>query len=164
MRTWFGHGSNVHTTCYNRSMRLHDYAPRPAHLKWLLDSDLAIRWQVMRDLTGEATDAIASERSRVATEGWGAKLLAFQSPAGNWGGSPRGWRDDLPKEDRGLLITLYTLVVLKDLGLDPASKQARKMIDRVDKRLVFKPLNNRPFLHGETEPCIMCGSRKFRST
>jgi hypothetical protein len=53
-----------------------------------------------------------------------------------------------------LLITLYTLAVLKDLGLDPASKQARKMIDRVDKRLVFKPLNNRPFLHGETEPCI----------
>jgi hypothetical protein len=28
------------------------------------------------------------------------------------------------------------------------------MIDRVDKRLVFKPLNNRPFLNGETEPCI----------
>jgi hypothetical protein len=53
-----------------------------------------------------------------------------------------------------LLITLYTLVVLKDLGLDPASKQARKMIDRVDQRLVFKPLDNRPFLHGETEPCI----------
>jgi hypothetical protein len=33
---------------------------------------------------------------------------------------------------------------LKDLGLDPTSKQARKMIDRVDKRLVFKRLNNRP--------------------
>jgi hypothetical protein len=28
------------------------------------------------------------------------------------------------------------------------------MIDRVDEQLVFKPLNNRPFLHGETEPCI----------
>jgi hypothetical protein len=136
---------NLHATCYNRSMRLHDYAPRTAHLKWLLDSDPAIRWQVMRDLTGEAPDAIAAERSRVATEGWGSQLLARQSPAGNWGG---------PKEDRGLLITLYTLVVLKDLGLAPASKQARKMIDRVDKRLVFKPLNNRPFLHGETEPCI----------
>jgi hypothetical protein len=53
-----------------------------------------------------------------------------------------------------LLITLYILVVLKELGLDPASKQARKMIDRVDRRLVFKRLNNRPFLHGETEPCI----------
>jgi hypothetical protein len=45
-------------------------------------------------------------------------------------------------------------VVLKDLGLDPDSNQARKMIDRVDKRLVFKPLNNRPYLDGETEPCI----------
>ncbi|PYT24039.1 MAG: hypothetical protein DMG58_26735 [Acidobacteria bacterium] len=126
-------------------MRLRDYAPRPAHIKWLLNSDPAIRWQVMRDLTGESPGAIADERSRVATEGWGAQLLALQSPAGNWGG---------PQEDRGLLITLYTLVVLKDLGLDPASKQARKMIDRVDKRLVFKQLNHRPYLHGETEPCI----------
>ena len=135
-------------------MRPRDYAPRPAHLKWLLDSDPAIRWQVMRDLTGETTDTIAAERSRVATEGWGAHLLARQSPAGHWGGGPPGWRDDLPKEDRGLLITLYALAVLKDLGLDPAGKQARKMIDRVDKRLVFKRLNNRPFLDGETEACI----------
>jgi len=126
-------------------MRLRDYGPRPAHLKWLLDADPAIRWQVMRDLTGEAPNAIAAERSRVATEGWGAQLLSLQSPAGNWGG---------PKEDRGLLLTFYTLVVLKDLGLDPASKEARKMIDRVDKRLVFKWHNNRPFLHGESEPCI----------
>jgi len=135
-------------------MRLHDYAPRPAHIKWLLNSDPAIRWQVMRDLTGEAPGEIAAERSRVATEGWGAQLLALQSPAGNWGGSPRGWRNDLPKEDRNLLITIYTLAVLMSLGLDSASKEARKMIDRIDKGLVFKRLNNRPYLHGETEPCI----------
>jgi hypothetical protein len=135
-------------------MRLRDDVPRPAHLKRLLDSDPAIRWQVMRDLTGEASDAIAAERSRVATEGWGAQLLTVQSPAGMWGGSPRGWRDDLPKEDRDLLITVYALVVLKDLGLDPASKEARKMIGRVDQRVVFRRLSNRPFLHGETEPCI----------
>jgi hypothetical protein len=126
-------------------MRLDDYSPRPAHLKWLLDSDPAIRWQVMRDLTPRAPQAVAAERSRVATEGWGAQLLARQSPAGNWGGR---------NEDRGLLTTLYSLVVLMDLGLDPTSKPARRMIDRVDKRLVFKPLHNRPFLHGETEPCI----------
>ncbi len=135
-------------------MRLPDYAPRPAHLKWLLDSDPAIRWQVMRDLTDEAPDAIAAERARVATEGWGAQLLASQTPAGHWGGGPRGWRDDLPEDDRRLLITLYALAVLKDLGLDPASGEARQMIDRVDERLVFRRLNNRPFLHGETEPCI----------
>ncbi len=123
-------------------MDAHDYAPRPAHIKWLLDSDPAIRWQVMRDLTDAAPEAIAIERSRVATEGWGARLLAAQSPSGSW----RGGQWDL--------ITLWSLVVLKDLGLDPASQQARRMIDRVDKGLVFKPLNNRPFLHGETEPCI----------
>ena len=124
-------------------MKLHDYAPRPAHLRWLLDSDPTIRWQVMRDLTGEASNAIAAERARIATEGWGAQLLAAQSPGGGWGGGSK-WD----------LIALWSLVVLKDLGLDPASKEARQMIDRVDKKLVFKPLNNRPYLHGETEPCI----------
>jgi hypothetical protein len=135
-------------------MRLQDYAPRPAHLKWLLDSDPAIRWQVMRDLTGEVPSVVAAERSRVATEGWGAELLSRQSAGGDWGNGPRGWRDDLPKEDRGLLIALYSLSVLMDMGLDPASKQAREMIDRVDKRLVFKRLNDQRFLNGETEPCI----------
>ena len=126
-------------------MRQHNYPLRPAQLKWLLNADPAIRWQVLRDLTDEPPNAIAAERSRIATEGWGAQLLARQSRAGNWGG---------PNEDRGLLTTLYSLVVLMDLGLDPASQPARKMIQRVDKHLVFKPLNNRPFLHGETEPCI----------
>ena len=99
----------------------------------------------MRDLTDEAPSTIAAERSRIATEGWGARLLALQSPTGNWGG---------PNEDPGLLFTFYTLVVLKDLGLDPASKQARTMIDRVDKNLIFKWHSNRRFFHGETEPCI----------
>jgi hypothetical protein len=125
-------------------MRLDNYAPRPAHLKWLLDSDPSIRWQVMRDLTDEAPDTIAAERSRVATEGWGAQLLAAQSPAGRWGGR---------KEDLRLLVTFNTLVVLKDLGLDPAGKPARKMIERIGK-LVFQEHGNRPFLDGETEPCI----------
>src|SRR6202167_5011842 len=124
-------------------MRLLDYAPRPAHIKWLLDSDPAIRWQVMRDLAGEASPAIPARRSRAATEGVGPPLLARQSPAGDWGGG-RHWD----------LIALWSLVVLKDLGLDPASKQARRMIGRVDKGLVYRPLNDRPFLHGETEPCI----------
>jgi hypothetical protein len=138
-----GNSEDSHLTCYKRRMRLQHYAPRPAHLKWLLDSDPGIRWQVMRDLTVAAPEAIAAERSRVATEGWGAQLLAHQSAEGHWGGGPK-WD----------LITLYSLITLMDLGLDPASKQARKMIERVDKRLVFKPLNNRPYLHGETEPCI----------
>src|SRR5260370_8778187 len=45
-------------------------------------------------------------------------------------------------------------MALRAGGPAPASKQARKMIDRIDKRLVFKWLNNRPYFHGETEPWI----------
>jgi hypothetical protein len=109
----------------------------------------------MRDLTGATPTEIAFERSRVATEGWGAQLLAFQAPDGSWGGPElASFRPDLPADLRLMLFTFYTLVVLMDLGLDPSSKQARRMIDRVRKRLLFKRLNNRPFLHGETEPCI----------
>jgi hypothetical protein len=125
-------------------MRQPDYRPRPAHIKWLLNSDSAIRWQVMRDLTNEAPKAVAVERSRVATEGWGAQLLARQSPSGKWGGR---------KENPGLLTTFNTLVVLMELGLDPTSRQARRMTTRVE-RLRFQWHNDRPFFEGETEPCI----------
>jgi len=125
-------------------MRFDDYAPRPAHLNWLLDSDPAIRWQVMQDLMDEAPEVVAAERARIATEGCGAKLLARQSRSGRWGG---------PRENVGLLITFYTLVVLMDLGLYPDSKQARRMVSRVE-QLRFKWHSNRPFFHGETEPCI----------
>jgi hypothetical protein len=51
------------------------------------------------------------------------------------------------------MITLYALVVLKDLGLDPASKEARNMTRRVES-LIFRWHGNRPFFTGETEPCI----------
>jgi hypothetical protein len=44
-------------------------------VEWLLDSDPSIRWQVMRDLTDEPDDVVAAERSRVASEGWGVRLL-----------------------------------------------------------------------------------------
>lgn len=125
-------------------MRPHGYALRPTRRKWLLDSDPAIRWQVMRDLTDEGSSTVAAERTRIATEGWGAQLLACQSRGGRWGGA---------KENQGLLITFNSLVVLMNLGLDPASKQARKMAARAEK-LRFKWHNNRYFFDGETEPCI----------
>jgi len=124
-------------------MHLRDYTPRPTHMRWLLDSDPAIRWQVMQDLAGESHETVAAERSRVATEGWGAELLARQSATGDWGGGSQ-WD----------LIAVWSLIVLKDLGLDPASAQARQMIRRVEAGLIYKHLNNRPFLEGETEPCI----------
>ena len=124
-------------------MRLQDYTPRTAHLKWLLDSDPAIRWQVMRDLADGSPGIIAPERSRIATEGWGAQLLARQSRKGKWGAN----------EDQGLLTTLNSMVLLMNLGLVPSSQQAAAMVSRVAK-LRFKWHNDRPFFKGETEPCI----------
>src|SRR6266571_4572561 len=53
-------------------------------IDWLLDSDSSIRWQVMRDLTDAPADEVAAERARVATEGWGARLLGLQDSDGGW--------------------------------------------------------------------------------
>ena len=82
-------------------------------IDWLLDSDPAIRWQVMRDLTHEPADVVAAERSRVATEGWGARLLALQAPDGQWGGEP--WSQDHTD-------TFHVLELLRLFGLDPGER------------------------------------------
>jgi hypothetical protein len=79
-------------------------------IDWLLDSDPSIRWQVMRDLTHEQADVIAAERSRIATEGWGARLLALQAPDGLWAGRP--WSPDWTD-------TFHSLELLRRMGLDP---------------------------------------------
>jgi len=86
-------------------------------IDWLLDSDPSIRWQVMRDLTHEQADVIAAERARIATEGWGARLLALQAPDGLWGGT--AWSHDWTD-------TFHVLELLRRFGLDPGSEQARR--------------------------------------
>ena len=61
---------------------------------WLLDTDPSIRWQVMRDLTDTPAEIVAAERSRVAVDGWGAKLLGLQAQGGQWGAADdEGWRN-----------------------------------------------------------------------
>ena len=67
--------------------------PESPIIRWLLDSDPSIRWQVMRDLTSAPTGEVAAERARVATQGPGARLLSLQAPDGRWGGEAwnRGW-------------------------------------------------------------------------
>ena len=57
---------------------------RMSVIEWLLDSDPSIRWQVMRDLLAESDATVARERSRVAAEGWGARLLDLQGSDGHW--------------------------------------------------------------------------------
>ncbi|HZG66671.1 MAG TPA: hypothetical protein VEZ12_07995, partial [Herpetosiphonaceae bacterium] len=60
--------------------------PSSSVIRWLLDSDPAIRWQVLRDLVHAPDAVVAAERARVATEGWGARLLALQGADGQWAG------------------------------------------------------------------------------
>ena len=119
-------------------------ASRTAVVKWLLDSDPAIRWQVMRDLTDEPPERVAGERARVGVEGWGAELLARQLPDGRWGEGPRAWEP-----------TLHTFQLLRQLGLDPASAPARAAVERIRARVTWGPWHgDSPFFEGESEPCI----------
>src|SRR3954465_15057923 len=53
-------------------------------VQWLLQGDPAIRWQVLRDLVNASEAEVATERARVAHEGWGARLLALRAPDGLW--------------------------------------------------------------------------------
>jgi hypothetical protein len=52
------------------------------------------------------------------------------------------------------MTTIYTLVLLKNLGADPNDPEVREAISRVKTRLTWRPLDNRPYFDGETEPCI----------
>jgi len=112
--------------------------------EWLLEGDPAIRWQVMQDLTNEPAERVAAERARVASEGWGARLLALQDVDGQWGGgaySPK-WTS-----------TTYTLLLLRHLGLDPQSDPARTAVGRVRERVVLGRLAW-PFFAYRGETCI----------
>ena len=119
-------------------------------MRWLLDSDPSIRWQVLRDLTGAPAEEVAAERARVATEGAGARLLALQAPDGRWGGAAwnRGWNS-----------TMHVLMLLREMGLDPTSDQAHRAVGLVRERVTWRgcgpqECDGNPFFTGEVEPCI----------
>ena len=116
-------------------------------IDWLLNSDPAIRWQAMRDLTDAPADQVAAERARVATEGWGARLLALRREDGLWhtGTSDSEWP------------SLLALSMLRDMGLDPSSEVARKAIRLVRDNATWHsrgPWHGNPVFAGEVEPCI----------
>ena len=77
----------------------------------------------MRDLIADSDPAVARERSRVAAEGWGPRLLDLQGSDGHWGGAafvPHAW-----------ISTQDTLQLLRDLGVDPTSDRVRSAIGQV---------------------------------
>src|SRR4051794_1910720 len=123
-------------------------------LDWLLDSDPAIRWQVLRDLTNASADDVAAERARVEHEGWGARLLALEDADGRWAGGacfPASYRGGGPGQP--WTATMHTLQTLQLLGLDPASESARRAIALVAENGRWEHAGQRYF-DGEVEPCI----------
>jgi len=122
---------------------------------WLLDSDPAIRWQVLRDLTDAPAEEVTAERNRVAHEGWGAALLTARDPDGQWlGGACFPGRGDPPEgDDQPWTSTLPVLLELRALGLDPASGVAREMTALVTANCRWEYDGSR-FFDGEVEECI----------
>ena len=130
---------------------------------WLLTGDPAIRWQVLRDLTGAPAEAVTAERARVENEGWGARLLALRDPDGQWDGGacfPRriadDWRAGIEpdfSDGQPWTSTLPTLMLLHDLGLDPACTAALQTIQLVAVNCRWEH-DGQPFFDGEVEACI----------
>ena len=91
-------------------------------IDWLLDGDPSIRWRMHRDLLGSSETTVRDERAKVATEGWGAKLISLQDPDGRWDGG-----DYTPK----WTSTTYTLLHLVWLGLPPRHPAALAGCERL---------------------------------
>src|SRR5580704_4554679 len=126
-------------------------------IEWLLDSDPAIRWQVLRDLINASPEAVAAERQRTTLEGWGARLLALQGEDGQWAGgacfpaNSLKWREE--NQGQPWTATLPTLQLLHDLGADPLSDRIRDATERVKANCRWEYAGE-PFFSGEAEPCI----------
>jgi hypothetical protein len=116
---------------------------------WLLDSDPAIRWQAMRDLTDASPEAVAAERARVSREGLGAEILACQGPDGPWHlvGAP-DWKP-----------TVYTMQLLRATGVDSDDPIVDSAVARLAAGFRWhEQLGGKPFFEGETEPCLNGGT------
>ena len=126
-------------------------------IDWLLDSDPAISWQAMRDLTDASPAAIAAERARVPREGIGAEILARQEEDGSW------HRGDAPV----WLPTLFTLLFLRATGVDCAEPAVESAVARLEAALRWNDAGSwdlrsaefggNQFFQGEVEPCINGG-------
>jgi hypothetical protein len=128
-------------------------------MEWLLNSDPALSWQTMRDLTDTSAAAMTSERARVSREGIGAEILRLQQAEGSWR------RDGAP----AWLTTLFTMQLLRVTGIDPATPAVELAVARLETGLRW---NNRggswdlrapetggnTFFDGEEEPCINGGA------
>ncbi len=134
-----------------------NYAPAMNVIDWLLDSDPAIRWQVMRDLLDAPAEAVAAERAKIAHEGWGARLLLLQRPDGTWAGGACFPADDdawrATGEGQPWVSTLPTLQLLCEIGIDPHDPIVSSAVREAGRASKWEHAGQ-AFFDGEVEPCI----------
>jgi hypothetical protein len=128
-----------------------------AVIAWLLDSDPSIRWQVMWDLLDAPEPEWRAERAKVATEGWGARLLSYQDDDGQWAGGAFVPRDFDPREWQAVgqpwTATTFALSQLREFGLDPSSDRARRTVELIGANARWDE-GGQPYWEGEVEECI----------
>lgn len=90
-------------------------------IKWLLEGDVSIQYQVHRDLLGSTQNRI---RQRIEKEGWGTGFLSRRLEHGHWG---RGFYQ--PK----WTSTHYTLLDLKNLNISPNNPEIRQTLSMIFK-------------------------------
>jgi len=88
-------------------------------IKWLLEGDISIQYQVYRDLLGVHRKDF---QDRIAREGWGKQFLSRRKSNGHWGD-----RFYQPK----WISTHYTLLDLRNLNLSPNNVLAQETIKQV---------------------------------
>lgn len=122
----------------------------------LMDTDPAIRWQVMRDLTDAALEDVTAERARVSAEGWGAELLALQAEDGLWdrGVYRPGWVDESRPMYDAWTATHFSVQQLVDFGVDPADDRVQEAVRRLREHVRWDVEGSPGYFEGETEPCV----------
>ena len=130
----------------------------PSLADWLLDADPALRWQVERDLLGAPEADWAATRARVATEGFGARLLALQDPDGQWAGGaffPSGFDFQGPEAAEGAgqpwTATTHSLNALREWGVDASLLTDTAARLAASSRWEYDDL---PYWGGEVDCCI----------
>lgn len=125
-------------------------------LDWLLDSDPTLRWQVERDLAGAPPGTWTATRARIATEGFGARLLAAQDADGQWAGGsffPAGFfdSDEPSRPGQPWIATTWVLRDLREWGLDAAALADTAEKLAANSRWDYGDL---PYWGGEVDVCI----------
>jgi hypothetical protein len=124
----------------------------------MLDSDPALRWQVQRDLLDAPDEVWQATRARMATEGFGARLLALQDADGQWAGGayfPAGFDFNGPEAAPGAgqpwTATTWSLNSLREWGLDAARLSGTAELLAANSHWEY---DGSPYWDGEVDCCI----------